>query len=286
MIVGAMSDQVSVPPPFLRWAGSKRWLIPKLQRLVPANFNCYYEPFLGSGAVYFKFAHGHRAHLSDVISPLIRTYRTVRDQPELVYTIATSWPTDKETYYSLRSQHVMETPAQAAARFIYLNRLCFNGLYRENSAGNFNVPYGRPRATNTVADLEHLDLCAQRLRNRVTLSVGDFEEALEGCNQGDFVYLDPPYVAGHRSNGFVDYNARIFSWDDQKRLAYVFRELDRRGVHVILSNADHESLRALYKGIKSFEVQRHSSMSGKAGHRGRSAELVIVSESVCAEVHG
>lgn len=273
-----MPVDTTEPLPFLRWAGSKRWLVPTLSSIIPNDYNDYYEPFLGSGAVFFRFARGHKAYLSDVIAPLIQTYRAVRDDPKSIYEIATSWPTDSESYYELRSKSTMESRTHSAARFLYLNRLCFNGLYRENSAGGFNVPYGRPRLTNIIADHDHLQACARRLRRRVTLTVGDFEKRLDRCEKRDLVYLDPPYVAGHRSNGFVDYNARIFSWDDQQRLADVFNRLEKRGVYVILSNADHESVRKLYRRSYVVEATRHSSMSGSPQHRGRSAELLVVSK--------
>jgi DNA adenine methylase len=279
-----LSVETLNPSPFLRWAGSKRWLVGQLAGVIPANFNAYFEPFLGSAAVFFRYAEGHPAHLSDVIDPLIRTYRGIRDQPRLVWQIATSWPTDRDTYYSIRQQDSFDSQAHFAARFLYLNRLCFNGLYRENSSGMFNVPYGRPRPTNQIADIQQLTSCASRLRRSVKVSSKDFESSLSGCQEGDFVYLDPPYVAGHRSNGFVDYNAKIFNWGDQMRLAEVFRELDSRGAYLILSNADHESVRRLYREYHLVEFSRHSSMSGSAKHRGSSAELVVLSSRLQEEV--
>ncbi|MEV7135738.1 Dam family site-specific DNA-(adenine-N6)-methyltransferase [Arthrobacter sp. NPDC093128] len=268
-----------IATPFLRWAGSKRWLLPSLREMIPSDFGTYYEPFLGSGAVFFQVADGHSANLSDAIAPLISCYETVRDEPETVATLASGWKTDADTYYSVRAADFSDDPIRAAARFIYLNKLCFNGLYRENQSGKFNVPYGRPKSPN-VADASQLLAVANRLTAGVQLKVCDFEVALSTCGAGDLVYLDPPYVSGHRSNGFVDYNAKIFSWDDQRRLASVFRELDSRGVFVIQSNADHPSVRELYEGYEFRTASRYSSMAAKADKRGKSNELLILSGSL------
>lgn len=269
--------------PFLRWAGSKRWLLPTLHDVIPSEFGTYYEPFVGSAAVFFNVASGHDAHLSDMISPLISCYETVRDEPGAVARIASSWNTDAESYYCVRAADYSDDPLRAAARFIYLNKLCFNGLYRENQSGKFNVPYGRPKTTNVV-DENQLIKVANRLANGVQLKVCDFEVALSTCDSGDLVYLDPPYVSGHRSSGFVDYNAKIFSWDDQKRLSSVFRELDSRGVFVLLSNADHPSVRELYEGYSFHTVSRYSSMAAKADKRGKSSELLVMSNTLSREI--
>lgn len=276
-----MTDEpiLATASPFLRWAGSKRWLLPSLRDIIPSDFGTYYEPFLGSGAVFFGLADGHSANLSDTISPLISCYETVRDEPATVAALASGWNTDAESYYAVRAADYRDDPIRGAARFIYLNKLCFNGLYRENQSGRFNVPYGRPKSTN-VADANQLLAVANRLTSGVQLKVCDFEIALSACDAGDLVYLDPPYVSGHRSNGFVDYNAKIFSWEDQRRLASVFRDLDSRGVFVIQSNADHPTVRALYEGYESRTVFRYSSMAARADKRGNSNELLILSGSL------
>jgi DNA adenine methylase len=268
------------PSPFLRWAGSKRWLVRRVRSFLPVEFNDYYEPFLGSGAMFFDIGDGHAAYLSDTIAPLVSTYKAVRLQHERVHQIASSWATDSDTYYQIRAKRYV-SEHYAAARFIYLNRLCFNGLYRENRAGHFNVPYGRPRSTNTITSLDQLAACAKRLESAET-KVLDFEKATSRCKPGDLVYLDPPYVAGHRSNGFVDYNARIFDWRDQRRLADTVHDLDSRGVYVILTNADHESVRELYDGFTIVSVERYSSMSSRFTTRGHSAELIVLGRTVIA----
>lgn len=263
--------------PFLRWAGSKRWLVPLLKEIAPEGFGSYYEPFIGSGAVFFALARGHESHLSDTLLPLVNCYQQVQLNPGAVAQIAQSWDTDRETFYTIRGK-AYDDPIHAAAQFIYLNKLCFNGLYRVNQRGIFNVPYGRPKSTNIVSESQLIS-ASQSLAS-ATITDADFEEALSQCSRGDLVYLDPPYVAGHRSNGFADYNAKIFSWDDQRRLAEAFRELSSRGVQVILSNADHPTVRDLYDGFFTKSIERYSSMSARSRHRGNSAEVLVLSRAL------
>ncbi|KZE94859.1 Modification methylase DpnIIA [Agromyces sp. NDB4Y10] len=272
-----MADLQVSTVPFLRWAGSKRWLLAALTDLLPKGFGHYYEPFVGSGAVFFSIAEGQPATLSDTVEPLISCYRQVQLNPDAVYDRIQDWETDRESYYTIRSTTFAD-PVDSAAQFIYLNKLCFNGLYRVNQQGKFNVPYGRPKS-GIVATRENLN-AASRALHQARLQTGDFEQALENCAEGDLVYLDPPYVAGHRSNGFVDYNARIFRWEDQRRLASVVRKLNDRGVFVLLSNADHPSVRELYDGFVMQSAVRYSSMSARSSMRGPSAELLVLSDAL------
>lgn len=250
--------------------------------LIPTQFANYYEPFLGSGTVYFRYCADAPAYLSDTIEPLIDCYRGVASDPHSVGEIARSWPVDSDTFYRIRETIFEAGTNESAARFIYLNRFCFNGLYRENARGKFNVPFGRPKNTS-MTDTYTLELCSSRLRSNTSLECQDFEQALAQCSDRDFAYLDPPYLAGHRTNGFVDYNSRIFSTDDQERLASVFRELNSRGAYVILTNADHASIRRQYSGLQIVPVTRYSSMAGKNQFRGPSTELMILSDRVKIE---
>lgn len=271
--------------PFLRWAGSKRWLTKYVQELMPTDYGRYFEPFLGSGAIFFSCVHDRPAHLSDTISPLINCYVQVRDRPDAVADVSESWSVDAETYYEVRSMS-FDDDVHKAAQFIYLNKTCFNGLYRENQMGRFNVPFGRPK-TSTILDRASLaEVSAKLATNGTTITVRDFEDALGACTSGDIAYLDPPYVAGHRQNGFVDYNAKLFSWEDQRRLADVCREISRRGASVIVSNADHPSVRELFshKAFHLIEVSRYSSMAARSAQRGTSDELLIVTGALAERV--
>jgi DNA adenine methylase len=185
-----------------------------------------------------------------------------------------SWSCDSDSFYKIRAL-APEDATTLAAQFIYLNRLCFNGLYRVNRNGGFNVPYGRPRFER-VFTREHELVAASKRLEGAKLVTEDFALATISAKRGDFVYLDPPYVAGHRNNGFIDYNSRVFQWEDQRRLAELCTELSARGVFILVSNADHPSIRGLYDGAFHLEsVSRFSSMSAKSGSRGLSQELLI-----------
>lgn len=263
--------------PFLRWAGSKRWLAKVIPTILPPDYGDYYEPFLGSGAVFFSISPSSRAHLSDVIKPLANCYSAVKDNPERVHEELLTWPVDKDNYYMVRGLDP-EDSFQAAAKFIYLNKTAFNGLYRVNRDGVFNVPYGRPKTSNIVSEAELKN--ASAALELATLGSLDFEEALLGARPRDFVYLDPPYVAGHRQNGFVDYNSRLFDWADQIRLSQIFHRLDREGVYVLLSNADHESIRSLYEGYTVLTFERYSSMSARPSARGGTQEILVIGDAL------
>lgn len=262
--------------PFLRWAGSKRWLTPLLRQVELPPSGTYYEPFLGSGAVYFALAVGHRSHLSDVLSPLINCYTQVRDDAELVGKIASQWDTTRDAYYEVRAEDFSDDPVRSAARFLYLNRLCFNALYRENRNGKFNVPYGRPRETNEVVDLPTLRAAGESLtRAETTLAAEDFEAALDRCTEGDFAFVDPPYALSKTRQSFSEYHSSLFSWEDQIRLSACVRRAANRGAKIIVTNVSDPAVRELYRGLAIQTLSRHSSMSGSRGGRRNNLELLV-----------
>ncbi|MBI4219936.1 MAG: Dam family site-specific DNA-(adenine-N6)-methyltransferase, partial [Chloroflexi bacterium] len=199
----ASSPLSAMPRPFLRWAGSKRWLLRHLVPLLPPRFRTYREPFLGSGALFYLLCPG-RAVLSDKCGDLIDVYTGLRDGVSAITRHLKPLKPDRDLFYAIRNR-----PGRGrfrrVAEFIYLNKTCWNGLYRVNSDGRFNVPYGMPK-TDFLADFENLRACSQALRQPgVELRSCDFEAALDDVNAGDLVYLDPPYVTRHNNNGFVDY---------------------------------------------------------------------------------
>ncbi len=272
----AASSVDALPRPFLRWAGSKRWLLPELAELLPASYGTYYEPFLGSGALFFLLAPT-RARLSDACADLIDTFQAVRDSAPSVNRYLRKMNLCEEDYYRVRGDR--STGAfKRAAEFIYLNRGCFNGLYRVNASGNFNVPYGRPKTKNLV-DPSLLRACAQALAPpHVQLRHADFAEAVASAKEGDLVYFDPPYVTGHNNNGFVDYNERLFSWADQERLARVAENLRVRGAKVIVSNANHEGVMTLFPRFARKMVSRSSTLASKNRFRRKVSEVILYSE--------
>jgi DNA adenine methylase len=258
--------------PFLRWAGAKRAHLTDLLKLTPSVFKTYYEPFAGSASLFFRLAPS-RAVLGDTIAPLMATYAAVRDNPRDVEAVIAGWEISPENFAAIRALSPADNVI-AAARFIYLNKTCFNGLYRVNSTGGFNVPYGRPK-TSTILPANRLSRCAAILGGAVELRVADFEATSAPAASGDFVFFDPPYVTSHRENGFIDYNEKLFSWHDQERLADAAYRLAGRGVEVLVANADHLSIRQLYSNSTIHVVARHSTLAGSAKHRRGITELLI-----------
>lgn len=257
--------------PLFRWPGGKRWLVPRLRKLIPNGFGRYFEPFFGAGALYFAL-QPHAAVISDINPELMACYRALRDNHEAVAEALRGLPRDRDSYYRIRDQQP-QSSTEAAARFIYLTTLAFNGIYRVNRAGQFNVPYGA-RTYGKLGTGKQLRVYGEALEGAAVMST-DFEEAVDSASAGDVVYLDPPYTVAHSNNGFIKYNHRLFSWDDQERLAAVVAELDRRGCAVIVSNAFHSSIARLYAQFAHFVVSRHSVMAADASHRGKIREYLI-----------
>jgi len=213
------------------------------------------------------------ATLSDRNEVLINTYRALRQDPAGVIKLLSQYPHDERFYYRMRAQKPT-APRRIAARVLYLNRTCWNGLYRVNRKGVFNTPFGQ--FTNpTICDEDRLRLAARLLR-RARLCTGDYETIVKSARGGDFVYFDPPYITGHQNNGFLKYNAPLFSWDDQQRLARLANALSHKGVFVLVSNANHNAVVNLYSGFQYYEVTRNSNIGSRSSTRG------IVSEALLA----
>ncbi len=269
----AERPNASLPRPFLKWAGSKRHVLRHIVDLLPPTFRVYREPFLGSGALFFLLAP-KRAALTDSCSDLIDTFTALRDNAGAVIRYLEPLKPDPGLFYGIR-QRRSHGRVKRAAEFIYLNKTCWNGLYRVNGQGVFNVPYGAPK-TDFVADPANLRACSDALRRSgVDLASCDFEKALANASAGDLVYLDPPYVTGHSNNGFLEYNETIFSWADQVRLAGIARRLREKGAHVIVSNANHSPVVALYKGFSVKTFDRSSTLASDVTKRRTVSEVLI-----------
>lgn len=249
--------------PLLKWAGGKRWLLPHITRFAPAQFARYYEPFFGGGALFFATTP-QNAVLSDLNSDLILMYSQVRDNLHEVLARLRRMPNSEAEYYRVRASSPRH-PAARAARLIYLCSLSFNGIYRQNLHGQFNVPYGYKTHVDPC-DAEKLTGISERLKGREIIEA-DFEDAVKMAGRGDFAYFDPPYTVAHENNGFVKYNAKIFSWSDQERLAAVALRLKRRGCRVLISNADHPSIRLLYHRFDVHPISRYSVMAASSEFR-------------------
>lgn len=259
--------------PFLKWVGGKRWLFESGQFSSPELQGKYIEPFLGGGAAFFEIQPPN-ALLGDINGRLIELYTVIRDELEefecLLRQHATKHSTDY--YYKIRSK-CLRKPITRAAQFIYLNRTCWNGLYRENKQGQFNVPIGTKQTV--IFPSEDFKAWSKALKN-ATLKHQDFETTINAAQEGDFLFVDPPYTVRHNMNGFVKYNQKIFAWEDQVRLCEALHRAVSRGVNFAMTNADHESVKGLYKGFgQHTQLGRHSIIAGQASHRLRSTELLV-----------
>lgn len=260
--------------PFLRWAGSKSWLVKKeLDNYLPKEFNNYHEGFLGGGSVFFKICPLKKAFLYDTNAELIETYSALKNDVEKVIVELRKFKNTEEEYYSVRST-TTNCKYDLASRFIYLNRTSFNGIYRVNSKGIYNVPYGKRKNVDIVTE-DNLRRVSKAL-NGVELNNSDFETLLDKVQAKDLVFLDPPYTVAHEHNGFIAYNQKLFSLEDQKRLASLILRLNEIGAYYILTNASHSAIREIYSGLGSFQkISRYCKVGGRTKTRGMFNELLI-----------
>ncbi len=275
----------SVPKPFLKWAGGKSQLLEPMTPFFPQEFFRYGEPFTGSAAVYWRlFAlretgalHFTGARLTDSNAELVNGYIIVRDEVAALIELLTQHRSrhDKAYYYQVRALRAEGlSPLERAARLIYLNKTCFNGLYRVNRAGRFNVPMGRyenPR----IFDTDDL-LNASRALQGVDLAVADFREVLNWARAGDFLYFDPPYAPVSKTANFTSYTTSTFGDAEQQELAAVLHELDRRGCKVMLSNSWVDSILELYKDFRCIELKATRAINSNPDKRGKVSELLAI----------
>lgn len=257
--------------PFLRWAGGKNWLIKYLPQLITRNFEAYHEPFVGGGSVYF-YLNPQQAYLSDVNEDLVNTYIGVRDEVENVISLINQWPVEEKQYYEIRSMKPRNIVEQSA-RFIYLNRTSFNGIYRVNQKGEYNVPWGKK---------ESYKFDFGRIRNASNVLQGaaiycrSFEETLGNVGVNDLVFLDPPYTVSHNNNGFIKYNQKLFSLEDQYALRDYIEAVAQKGAYFILTNAAHEIVKDIFKEIGCMiEVSRYCSLGGQNAKRANINEYIF-----------
>lgn len=263
----------AVAKPFLRWAGGKTWLIKHLDVIIGnTQFNQYHEPFLGGGSIFFTIAPQKVSHLSDLNKELIETYQAIKDNPFAIIDLLKTYENTEEFYYSIRSQ-VSNNQYERAARFIFINQTSFNGIYRVNQRGEYNVPYGY--RTKNFLEEEKL-LSASECLQLAMLTYGDFSCNKEKINEGDLVFLDPPYTVSHNNNGFIKYNQKLFSLDDQKRLSEFIDFIKNQGAYYILSNAAHQIISELFeKGDTRLELSRASLIGGEKAKRGKISEYIF-----------
>lgn len=274
----AAEGELSRPlPPFLKWPGGKRWFVCNWSHILPAKFGTYIEPFLGAGSVYFHLRPS-KALLGDLNAELVNTYRVVRDswrslERSLRHHQQRHLENADSHYYTVRGR-VPSGAYRQASRLIYLNRACFNGIYRVNAQGAFNVPRGTK--TKIVVETDDFKTIAALLGG-AELIAGDFEPLVDRAKAGDLVFCDPPYTVRHNYNGFRKYNEVLFSWNDQERLAAALHRAADRGVKVICTNANHHSVRDLYRSsqFELLAVSRYSRISAENSSRRYFEELIV-----------
>jgi len=267
-----------MPEPFLKWPGGKRWLVHQHANIFPPSYSRYLEPCLGGAAVFFHIQPAC-AILSDTNPELINAYECVKQNWELIDEQLRALQKEHsiELYYRIRAKRLTD-PLERAVRFIYLNRACFNGIFRVNKNGDFNVPIGSKDMVEYPEG--YLKTIADSLAT-ASLHVAGFEETINKAGKGDFVFVDPPYTVRHNNNNFLKYNSSLFSWSDQVKLAISIKAAAKRGAEIMLSNADHSSVQDLYRGFGNHRhIERSSILAADSSHRGKTTELLITTYAV------
>lgn len=273
----AMSEPTPHVLPFIKWAGGKRWASDLVSKILAGQDRPYVEPFLGSGAVFFSLKP-KVAMLSDINGELVNTFTCVKSNPQQLIDGLSSLSIDRETYMALRAT-VPEDELSRAIRFIYLNKTAFNGLYRVNRKGNFNVPFGCKPSTR-LCDKQALNSCSALLKN-ASLSNKDYGAALQFSPHGSHIYVDPPYATSSTTT-FLRYHQTLFDWQDQVRLAALLHERSKQGCQIVVSNAMDPAILSLYRQQDFFalKLSRPSNMASNPLARGRRDELLIISRTL------
>jgi len=230
--------------PFLRWTGGKNWLVKEISLLASKiSYNEYHEPFIGGGSVFFSLNNKNKSYLSDYNADLINTYNQVKENPEKIIEHLKQFPQNKKFYYFLRDSEFISNEKRAA-KFIYLNKTSFNGIYRVNIKGKYNVPFGKKTFDiNLLVDIIHS--CSKQLQN-AEIKKGGFQNSILNVKKNDLIYLDPPYTISHNNNGFIKYNEKLFSIQDQLELSELIGHIKDIGAFYVLSNAYHPEVKKIY----------------------------------------
>jgi DNA adenine methylase len=255
--VTLLSTRAKLPQPFLKWAGGKSQLLPQISKVFPRAFKRYFEPFLGGGAVFF-YLRPDKATISDANIEIFKACTVIRDELDALLE-ELQWYQEQRIsrrfYERIRRLDPEKLPDdERAARFIFLNKTCYNGLYRVNKMGKFNVPFGKYSKMPTLFDKDNL-IEIKKLLQKVKIMFASYETPLQRADSNDFIYLDPPYSVEPDTTGFTTYTKDDFSVSDQRRLASKFKELDRRGCFVLLSNSDTKTVRELYSSYSATTMQ-------------------------------
>jgi len=274
----------SKPHPFIKWAGNKTKILSKLGKYIPEEFEDYYEPFLGSGALFFHLVHtkkdSFKPYLSDSNEELINTFIVVRDNVEQLIALLKKHRDEyhrnpEKYYYAVREKHHLKDSIERAARMLFLNKTCYNGLYRVNKKNEFNVPFGTYEKPKICNEKELRNASKALQRSKAKISAVYYQLALEQAKENDFVYLDPPYQPVNATSSFTNYTHEGFSENDQKLLAKVFSVLTERGCKIVLSNSDTPLIHSLYSGFNIEQIKVSRTISCIGEKRKGSTELII-----------
>lgn len=271
------------PKPFVKWVGGKRQLLAQFRLMnlyPPEKFDIkhgrYFEPFVGGGAVFFDLLP-ETAFLSDLNNELVTTYNVIKNDVENLIKSLKKHELDKEYFLKVRAQNPETlTPLNVASRFIFLNRTCFNGMYRVNSKGGFNVPYGK-YSNPLICDVVNLRKASKALKN-IEITNQDYKEVLKKAKKGDFIYFDPPYYPVSKTASFTSYTKESFLDREQTELRDTFVELHKRGCFVMLSNSDTPFINNIYsepKGLRITRVQAGRAINSDATKRGKITEVLV-----------
>lgn len=270
--------------PFVKWVGGKTQLIPQLSKLLPKYYGTYFEPFLGGGAMFFNIKPA-KAQINDINKTLIHTYEQIKERPDKLITalceleneyIELSHEERKDYFYARRTEfnEAMKPSLRKAALMIFLNKTCFNGMYRENSRGQFNVPFGDYKNPK-ICDSENIYAVSDLLKDVKPTSTS-YKEAVKEAKSGDFIYFDPPYHPLSQTSSFTSYSIDSFSAKDQEELRDLFVELDKRGCKVMLSNSSSDYIKELYRDYTQKYVLAGRSINSKGSGRGKIKEIVVL----------
>jgi DNA adenine methylase len=279
-VVKAVKNKLAQP--FLKWAGGKRQLLPEIRKYIPKKINTYYEPFIGAGAVLFDL-QPKKAVMNDINVELVNVYNVVKDNVDELIEDLKKHENDSEYFYAIRDldrqpKYKELTPVERASRVIYLNKTCFNGLFRVNSQGQFNVPFGKYKNPQIVNEIVLKAVHNFFSSNEVTILNTDFEKVVENAKKGDFVYFDPPYDPVSDTSSFTGYSLDGFNKDDQIRLRDLCVELDKKGCKFLLSNSATDFIKEIYeeKGFHIEIVSATRNINSVASKRGKIDEVLVM----------
>jgi DNA adenine methylase len=279
-----MLNNTKKAKPFLKWVGGKGQLLAQFEALFPKEYNSYFEPFIGGGAVFFS-TNPKKAHINDINKTLVQAYTHIKEDVENLITSLKKLESEfltkdedarKEFYYSMREKYnsLSHEDFEKSLYFLFFNKTAFNGVYRENSKGGFNVPIGSYKNPKIV-DEENLRAVSEMLSN-TKITSGSFVDAVKNAKAGDFVYFDPPYHPLSETSSFTSYSKDSFTKDDQIKLRDLFIELDKKGVYVMLSNSSAPFIQEIYSGYRQVPVYANRMINSKSDKRGKISEVVIL----------